>query len=138
MTISNPLYTVIAVKNLTINNFLKVAHMEESLKNDTYTERRMKQRFICDNPAFVQDSLTQGKTISVNGRVTNMSSVGMFVVTSQEIPKDTEVIVKITFPTGSQSWGTTNLEAVGNVVRCETQSDGKVGLAIKFETYKFL
>jgi len=126
------------VENLTINHFLKVAHKAESINNDTYPERRMKQRVICDFPAIVQDHLTRGKRLSVNGRVTNMSSVGIFVVTSQEIQQDTEVIVKITFPTGSQKWGTTDLEVVGNVVRYEIQSDDKVGLGIKFERYKFL
>ena len=67
-----------------------------------------------------------------------MSSGGMFVVISQEIQKNTEIIVRTAFPTGSQKWGTTNLEMVGNVVRDEVQSDGKVGLGIKFEGIKFL
>lgn len=67
-----------------------------------------------------------------------MSSGGMFIVINQEIQKDTEVIVKTAFPTGSQKWGSTNLKMVGHVVRSEIQSDGKIGLGIKLKGKKFL
>ena len=112
--------------------------MIEQINNYTYPERRIKQRIICDNPALLQDRLTRGNIYSVNGRVLNLSSGGMFLVTNQQIQNDTEVIVKVAFPTGSLKWGTSNLNMVGRVVRGEIQSDGKMGLAIKFQGYKFL
>lgn len=112
--------------------------MAEPINNDTYPERRIKHRIICDNPAVVKDRLTQGKDFSDTGRVLNLSSAGMFVVANQEIQKDTEVIVRIAIPSGSLKWGTSKLNTVGNVVRDEIQSDGKVGLAIKFQGFKFM
>ncbi len=112
--------------------------MKEPINYDTYPDRRDKQRIICDHPAVLQDRLTQGKNFSDYVRVLNLSTVGMFVVANHEIQKDSEVIVRVEFPTGSLKWGTSKLNMVGNVVRGEIQSDGKVGLAIKFQDPKFL
>ena len=137
-TLPNINSNINVVKNLTINHLLNAGQMTELINSDRYPERRRNQRIICDNPALVQDKLTRGKNYSITGRVTNMSSGGMFIVINQEIQKDTEVIVKTAFPTGSQKWGSTNLKMVGHVVRSEIQSDGKIGLGIKLKGKKFL
>lgn len=112
--------------------------MTEPINSDSYPERRVNQRITCDNPALVQDKLTRKKNYSINGRVDQHEFRGMFVVINQEIQKDTKVIVKAAFPTGSQKWGTTNLKMVAMGRAARSKSDGKIDLGIKFKKYKFL
>jgi hypothetical protein len=53
------------------------------------------------------------------------------------IEKDQELLVKIAFPTGSLKWGTSNLATIGGVVRTDFL-DNVIGVAIKFQHYRFL
>jgi len=112
--------------------------MGQTINKALYPERRMKARINCDYAAKVEGRGTLGRKFSANGRVINLSAGGIFMVSSQPIQNNTDVIVRIAFPTGSLKWGTANLDTIGNVIRSEIQSDGTVGLAIKFHDYKFL
>ena len=79
----------------------------------------------------------QGKKYEETARVINLSSSGIFVLIGRLIQPGEEVSVRITLPTGSLTWGTSKLATIGNVVRSELQSDEAVGIAIKFQAYKF-
>jgi len=112
--------------------------MEPVISKALVTERRTKHRLNCDYPAVVKGYDAQGVKFAEKARVINLSTSGIFVVTKRSIRNETEVYVKIAFPTGSLEWGTSKLATSGKVVRNEFQSDGSVGIAIKFQSYKFL
>jgi len=112
--------------------------MEQAFAHIPFTERRSKQRIHCDYPAMIKDEETQGKYFSQQGRVQNLSAGGIFVVTSQSLPDNAQVRVKIALPTGSLVWGSSALATRGVVVRSEAQSDGSIGIAIQFQKYKFV
>jgi hypothetical protein len=112
--------------------------MGQAINKALYPERRTKERINCDYPAMVQGHDPQGNQFSENGRVINLSASGIMVVARQPIQTNTEVVVRIAFPTGSLKWGTADLSTKGNVIRSEVQSDGKIGLGIKFHDYKFM
>lgn len=112
--------------------------MNQNVGKALVSERRTKFRIICDYPAVVKGYDSQGQKFAEKARVINLSTCGIFVVTKRSIQNETEVYVKIALPTGSLEWGTSKLLTSGIVIRNEFQSDGSVGLAIKFQRYKFL
>ena len=112
--------------------------MEQNDSKALFPERRTKHRIICDYPAIVKGRDAEGVKFAENARVINLSASGILAVTQHPIQNDTEVHVKIALPTGSLEWGISKLATNGNVVRNEIQSDGTVGIAIKFQNYKFL
>lgn len=112
--------------------------MEQNLTKTLFAERRAKPRINCDYPAIVKGVDKLGNKFAEEARVINLSSSGTFLVTLRSIQIYTDVQVKIALPTGSLKWGTSNLTASGNVVRNEDQLDGAVGIAIKFQGYRFV
>lgn len=114
------------------------AKMEQIVSKSRFFEQRTSPRIICDYAAVIQGHDTRGKKFSERGRVMNLSSSGILLVTDFSLPENTEVLVKIALPTGSLEWGTSRLATIGNVVRNELQLDGRVGIGIKFLSYKFL
>ena len=112
--------------------------MNQSVRRVLVAERRTKPRIICDYSAVVKGYDEQGLKFIEKARVLNLSQSGIFLVTNRSIRPETEVYVKIALPTGSLEWGTSKLLTSGIVTRNEFQSDGSVGIAIKFQHYKFL
>lgn len=112
--------------------------MNKSLSKAFVAERRTKPRIICDYSAVVKGYDEQDLKFAEQARVINLSKSGIFLVTKRAIRPETEVYVKIALPTGSLEWGTSDLLTSGIVTRNEFQSDGNVGIAIKFQHYKFL
>jgi hypothetical protein len=110
--------------------------MEQIVNETLFPERRMKPRINCDYPALMKGRDALGQIFAENARAINLSASGVYLVTQRSIQNNTEVHVKIALPTGSLEWGTSNLGTSGNVVRNEVQSDGAVGIAIKFHGYK--
>lgn len=112
--------------------------MGQTIDKSFYSERRNKERMVCDLPATVKCYDQQGREFSDEGRVLNLSASGLGMLTKMEVQKNTEVIVIIGIPTGSAKWGVSNLATKGNVIRSEIQSNENVSLGIKFYDYKFL
>jgi hypothetical protein len=106
--------------------------------NTQFAERRAKPRINCNYPAIVKGRDTLGKKFAEKGRVISLSSSGIFMVTNRSIQNNAEVHVKIAFPTGSLEWGTFKLATVGVVVRTDFLSERVIGVAIKFQHYRFL
>jgi len=112
--------------------------MDKTISNSLFPEKRTKPRINCDYPATVWGLDEHGQKFIDEARVTNLSSSGALAVSKRSIPNGAEVYVKIAISSGSLEWGTSNLATRGNVVRNEPQSDGAIGIAIKFQKYKFL
>jgi hypothetical protein len=101
-------------------------------------ERRIKPRVHCDYPAAIFSPTGQAGMPGENGRVINLSSSGIYLVTRQPFQHNEDVMVKIALSTEPLASEPYRLTTLGNVIRCETRADGKMGLAIKFKDYKFL
>jgi hypothetical protein len=112
--------------------------MEQNSSKAPYSERRAKHRIKCDYPAMVKGRDASGKNFVEQGKVVNLSSTGILLLIHRSIENETEINVKIAFPTGSLEWGSSNLATSGIVVRSELHSEGIVGVAVRFHGYRFL
>jgi hypothetical protein len=112
--------------------------MEQIARSITDPERRSKPRFKCAYQAIVRGGCGNGKKFEENATVLNLSACGLYVVLPRFIQEGQELSVKIAFPTGSLERGTSKLATNGVVVRIEPFSEGVLGIAIKFQNYRFL
>ena len=92
----------------------------------------------CDYEGLFQGLDNLGSKFSESGNVINLSASGIYALTKRYIDTGSVVRVRVALPTGSLEWGTSKLDIKGRVVRTEPRLDGKVGIAIRFEAYKFL
>ena len=111
--------------------------MEQTGSMSLLPEKRMKPRMNCDYPATVKGLNAQGEKFVEKARVINLSSSGALLATKYSISNEAEVHLKIALSSGSPGGGTSNLATSGTVVRNELLSDGAIGIAIKFQGYKF-
>jgi hypothetical protein len=87
---------------------------------------------------MVRGSSFDGKKFEENGTVLNLSASGAYVMLNRIIKKGQGLSVKIAFPTGSLEWGSSKLATSGVVVRTEGLSEGVLGIAVLFQSYRFL
>ena len=111
--------------------------MEQNARNSAILERRSKPRIKCGYPAMVHGNITNGKKFEENATVLNLSAGGAYLLLNRKIENGQELAVKIAFPTGSLDLGTAKLDTAAVVVRTETFSEGVIGVAIKFNHYRF-
>jgi hypothetical protein len=112
--------------------------MNDRANTNAILERRSKPRIKCAYTAIVRGSSTAGKRFEEHATVLNLSAGGVYVLVNRYIQEGQDLSVKIAFPTGSLEWGTSNLASDGVVVRTEPLSEGSLGVAIKFQHYRFL
>jgi hypothetical protein len=111
--------------------------MDQNAGNTVVSERRGKPRIKCAYPAVVRGCAANGKKFEENATVINLSASGIYMLINRYVDKGQELSVKIAFPTGSLKWGTSNLATTGVVVRIDFL-ENVIGVAIKFQHYKFL
>lgn len=92
----------------------------------------------CAYPATVLGHSKDRKKYEENTTVLNLSASGVYVLLDRFIEIGQDLSLKIAFPTGSLEWGSSKLTSNGVVVRTETLSEGILGVAIKFEHYRFV
>ena len=112
--------------------------MNEIVPMTEIAERRSKPRIKCAYPAMVRGSTLAGKKFEEHATVLNLSAGGVYLLINLFIQEGQDLSVKIAFPTGSLEWGTSKLNTDGVVVRTEALSEGSLGVAIKFQHYRFL
>lgn len=112
--------------------------MEDYSGLTSFPDRRNKPRMKCNYQARVQGLGYDGKKFGEEGRVTNLSRSGIFVLLNQAIPDGNEVSIRIALPTGILEFGTSRLATSGTVVRSEPNLEGAFGVAIKFQNVRFL
>jgi hypothetical protein len=101
-------------------------------------ERRGKPRMKCAYPAMVLGHSQDRKKWEENATVLNLSASGVYLLLNRFIQKGQDLTIKIGFPTGSLEWGSSKLTSNGVVVRTETLSEGILGIAILFQSYRFV
>lgn len=109
-----------------------------SLGNQRPAERRSKPRMVCNYPAYVRGKNEEGKNFEEPARVINMSSGGVYLLLNRAIPSGEELSIRIAMPTGSLDLGSSKLATNGTVVRGEAKTKGIFGIAVKFNSYRFV
>ena len=112
--------------------------METTPKNGDIFERRLRPRCKCDYSARIRGRDEDGNLFQVDGKATNLSRNGVYLIVNRDIPKGMELSIRIAFPTGSLELGTSKLVVRGTVVRGELFSEKTYGIAVKFDKYRFL
>jgi len=112
--------------------------MDQNANNSAIIEKRRKPRIKCSYSAIVRGCTMGGKKIEESATVLNLSADGAYLVLPRTIKNGQDLAVKIAFPTGSLDLGTSKLAATAVVVRTELFSEGVLGIAIKFQHYRFL
>ncbi len=103
-----------------------------------FLERRLKPRFKCDYPAWLQGHDENGKLFEEIGKAINLSRSGVYILVNREIPEGMELTIRISLPTENPKLGTSKLAVRGMVVRGEFHSETIFGIAVKFKEYRFL
>ncbi len=101
-------------------------------------ERREKPRMQCNYPAVVQNHDGSEMKFQESGRATNLSRSGIFILLNHEVPKGTDLVVKISFPTDVLRFGTPRLSLQGTVVRIVPQSENLFGIGVRIEDFRFV
>jgi hypothetical protein len=111
--------------------------MGTSPENDNIPERRLKSRFKCDYPAWIQGQDEKGKLFQVDDRAANRCRNGVCVIVNNKIPKGMELSIRIALTTGFFELGTSKLVLSGQYGGASSILKG-LGNATIFDGYRFL
>jgi hypothetical protein len=100
-------------------------------------ERRLKSRTDCNYPTRIKGVDCNGVKFELEGRSTNISRNGLYILLDREIPVGAEVSIRLAVPTGLLDVKTSNLAVTGVVMRNESKNGSGYGIAIKFKAYRF-
>lgn len=112
--------------------------MDDNSQQITFSERRRKPRMVCQYPAIVHGSDSQGKKYRECGQLVNLSSNGMFLAVDRKIIPGEELSVIVRLTDSTQAEEAPKLAVSGVVIRAESQFDGGFGIAVRFHRYRFL
>lgn len=101
-------------------------------------DRRMKPRVECDYPVIVEGFDPNGKKYNENGRLANLSASGLFMTAKRYIENGAKLSVIVLLTSDLIEKDTPKIATNGIVVRTEPQPDGSCGVAVKFNSYRFL
>ena len=110
----------------------------KSTESGYLVERRLKPRFECNYPARIRGQDGNGKLFEEIGKAVNLSRTGVYIILNREIPKGTDILIKIAMPTGLLNLGTPKLALRGKVVRGELHAERNYEIAVKFDEYRFV
>ena len=111
--------------------------MNQTQGNDAISEKRAKSRITCNFAAVVRGRDEKGREFEENARVVNMSASGIYMLLNRSIGAGEQLSVRIALPTGSLKLGSSKLLTDGHVVRAEPHATGAMGIALKFNNYRF-
>jgi hypothetical protein len=102
------------------------------------SERRIKPRVICDYPVIVEGYDEDGNKYNENAKLANLSASGLYMKSNRNIENGSKLFVTILLTSALIDQDTPKIATNGIVVRTEHQLDGTCGIAIKFNSYRFL
>ena len=105
---------------------------------DFTPERRIKPRVACDYPVLVEGYDSEGSQFNENGNLANLSASGLFMKTNRYIENGSKISVTVLLTNTPIEQETPRIATYGIVVRTESQAEGTCGIAMKFNSYRFL
>ncbi len=101
-------------------------------------DRRLKPRVTCDYPVNLEGYDTEGNRYSDKGKLANLSASGLYLLTNRYIENGSNLSVTVILTSAFVEKDTPRISTNGIVVRTEPQKDGTCGIAVKFNSYRFL
>ncbi len=101
-------------------------------------DRRIKPRVLCDYPVTLEGYDHKGNKYSDNGKLANLSASGLYLLTNRYIENGSNLSVTVILTSSYIETDTPKISTNGIVVRAEPQKDGTCGVAVKFNSYRFL
>ncbi|NJD57841.1 MAG: hypothetical protein C3F13_12900 [Anaerolineales bacterium] len=101
-------------------------------------DRRIKPRVSCVYPALVEGIDADGNRYNENARLANLSASGLYMKANRYIESGSKLSVTVLLTAESIERDTPKIATNGVVVRVEPQNDGTCGIAVKFNSYRFL
>jgi hypothetical protein len=101
-------------------------------------DRRVKPRVSCTYPAVIEGIDVDGNRYNEDARLANLSASGLFMKTNRYIEPGLKLSVTVLLTAESIEKDTPKIATNGVVVRVEPQADGSCGVAVKFNSYRFL
>ncbi len=112
--------------------------MEENNAQVTIVERRRKPRINCQYSATVHGQDAKGKKFEDSAKLANLSATGLFMWINREVQQGQKIFVIVRLNSDLLKDTTPRIATNGIVTRVEPQADGVMGVAIKFQRYRFL
>ncbi|NSW52277.1 MAG: hypothetical protein HPY85_07225 [Anaerolineae bacterium] len=92
----------------------------------------------CDYSAIVRGRDEDGKRFEEIVKVRNLSACGAYFQINRNLHTGQMVTVRIAFPTGSLTYGSSKVTIRAVVIRVEPLSDELLQIGIKFLNFRFL
>jgi len=111
--------------------------MGQDTKRAFIAERRSYERIVCDYAGIVRGRFSDGKKFEEIVKVLNLSAGGAYLTINRSVEVGQILTVKISFPTGSLDYGSSNITTRAIVVRTELYAEGVLGVAVQFLNFRF-
>jgi c-di-GMP-binding flagellar brake protein YcgR len=112
--------------------------MDQTNAQVTDIERRRKPRINCQYSATVHGQDAKGKKFEDSAKLANLSATGLFMWINSDIQQGQKIFVIVRLNSELVKEATPRIATNGVVTRIEPQPDGVMGVAIKFQRYRFL
>ncbi len=112
--------------------------MDQNTARVTIIERRRKPRINCQYPATVHGQDEKGKKFEESAKLANLSATGLYLWINREVQQGQKIFVIVRLSSELIKEATPRIATNGIVTRTETQPGGVLGVAIKFQRYRFL
>ena len=112
--------------------------MNENSLNNILQERRGKARTVCHYPAIVQGHDPLGEKYEETGEVANLSATGLYMILKRSFELGEKIFVTVQLNNSIKKEELSQLATTGIVTRIEPQPDEVCGIAIQFQSYRFL
>jgi hypothetical protein len=99
-------------------------------------DRREARRFSMSLPMRVLAGEARGKELRANTR--DVSYRGLYFLSESKFDVGSQIEFVLTLPQKVSSLGEVDIRCRGQVVRIETGTNGRVGIAAKIERYEFV
>jgi len=101
-------------------------------------DRRIKPRIECDYPAVVEGCGADGVKYNDQARLVNLSASGLYMLTNRYIENGSKLAVTVFLSNSIDDHDAPRLVTNGVVVRSEPRANGKCGVAVLFNHYRFI
>ncbi len=98
-------------------------------------DRRIKPRVTCDYPLIIDGH--DGDDKDDNARLANLSASGLYMLANRKIEPGSLICITVLLASTLTDQDSPKISTNGTVVRIEPQFDGRYGIAVKFNHYRF-
>jgi hypothetical protein len=115
--------------------FVEIPALVGGAMNDG-ADRREARRFNMTLPLRVLPNEPHGSELTAQTR--DVSYRGLYFLTEIKFPVGSEIEFVITLPEQVTQSGDVNIRCLGQIVRVEPATNGRMGIAAKIERYEFM